>query len=96
MQKYLIYHTDECLDLDSMSYIPEDKPWTSCKVYRVEQESKINFEVIKLDDYWFKEQVKESVVGEFTDFISAVQRAEHVSLTERKTNNWPQVYRQYH
>jgi hypothetical protein len=96
MQKYLIYNTDECLVFDSICYIPENKPWTSCKIYRVEQESKINFEVTKLEDYWFKEQVKESVVGEFSDFMSAVQRAEDVSLSERKINNWPPVYRQYH
>lgn len=96
MQKNLIYHTDECLDLDSMSYIPENKPWTSCKIYRVENESKVNFEVIRLDDYWYKEEVQESLVGEFSDFLSAAQKAEALSLTERAINNWPPVYRQYH
>lgn len=96
MQKYLIYHTDECLDLDSMSYVPDNKPWTSCKIYRVENESKVNFEVIRLDDYWYKEEVQESLVGEFSDFLSAAQKAEALFLTERAINNWPPVYRQYH
>lgn len=92
MQKFLLYDTDEGLDF-AISCVPIDRPWVSCRVFRVYNKDETYFETIKSEEYLVTHMLKEDSIGTFSFFEHAIEAADLVARTHRIRNHWPEMRR---
>lgn len=92
MQKFLLYDTDEGLDFN-ISCVPTDLPWVSCRVFQIQDEYGAYFELIKAEEYFVTDLLKEYSMGTFTSFQQAVQSADLIARIHRIRNRWPEMKR---
>ncbi len=92
MQKFLLYDTDDGLDF-SISCIPSDLPWVSCRIFRVHDHDDVYFEVIKSEEYLVTDTLTEKSIGTFESFHHAAETAEHIACAYRVKNRWPPMKR---
>lgn len=88
MQKFMLYDTDEGLDFN-VPCVPMDKPWVSCRIFRVDDKDRSYFQVVKSEGYLTMDIIREESIGTFELFEYAAQVAEYIAQTNRVKNRWP-------
>lgn len=88
----MLYDTDEGLDFN-VPCVPTDRPWVSCRVFRIDDETGSYFQVIKSEEYLITDTIIEEPVGTFDVFEYAARAAEYIARTYRVKNRWPALKR---